>query len=282
MVYVFLILAVILVLVTLWFMKIPKLGNLILVTGGVKCGKTTLAVRLAYKQLKKQRRKVWWYNHIAVPLFKREERPKPLLYSNIPLSVDYVPVTRGMLLREERFVYGSVIYLCEASLVADSQLIKDYDINEQLLLFNKLIGHETRGGYLIYDTQSISDNHYSVKRSLSQYIYIHHLTKFPFFCVAWVKELMYSDDNSTININRNDMEEGLSYIIVPKSTWKLFDCYCYSALTDHLPCVDKTEKALTRKQLKANKIVSFRKFKKLFGGKENDVQNKVSENSKDA
>lgn len=281
MFYFIIVLALFIFFVALYFMKIPKLGNLILVTGGVKCGKTTLAVRLCVKQLKKQRRKVWLYNHIVAPLKKAEKRPKPLLYSNIPLTMEYVPVSREMLTRDERFVYGSVIYLCEASLVADSQLIKDYDLNEQLLLFNKLIGHETRGGYLIYDTQSISDNHYTVKRSLSQYLYIHHLTKLPFFCIAWVKELMYSDDNSTININKNDAEEGLQYIIIPKKTWKLFDCYCYSALTDHLPCIDKTQKATSRKELKATKIVSFRKFKKLFGGNQN-VQNKDNQDKQDA
>lgn len=257
-------------------LKIPKLGNLILVTGGVKCGKTTLAVRLTLKQYRKQVFK--WYVYCVLRkvlwFLKKPARKKPLIYSNIPLAVPYVPVTKAMLLREERFEYGSVIYLCEASLVADSQLCKDYAINEQLLLFNKLIGHETRGGYLIYDTQSISDNHYAVKRSLSQYLHVHHLTKLPFICLAWVKELAYSDDSSTVNAITDDFEEDLKCIVIPKSTWRKFDCYCYSALTDDLPVARSTKRARSRSELKARDIVSFRVFTKLFGGKRENVQTK--------
>ena len=79
----------------------------------------------------------------------------PLIYSNVPLAMPYVPLTDDLLLRKKRFVYGSVIYVQEASLVADSQLIRDMDVNERLMLFNKLIGHETKGGVIIYDTQCI-------------------------------------------------------------------------------------------------------------------------------
>ena len=65
-------------------------------------------------------------------------QPEPLLYSNIPLSCPYVPLTKELLLRKKRFVYGSTVLISEASLVADSQLIKDKVINERLLKFFKL------------------------------------------------------------------------------------------------------------------------------------------------
>lgn len=252
-------------------LKIPKCGNMVLVTGGVKTGKTTLSVRLVFKTWKKQVLKVRIQNallkvfkFLKIKKFKdAEKKPLPLIYSNIPINMPYVPLTDELIKRQERFVYGSVIYVCESSLLADSMSFKDEFVNEQLLLLNKLIAHETRGGYLFYDTQSIGDNHFSIKRCLSSYFYIHHAVKIPFFVLMYVRELKYSDDNSAVNTFTEDVEESLKLVVVPKSTWKLFDCYCYSALTDHLPVNDKTVKP---KSLKAHNIISFKKFKNLKGG----------------
>ena len=150
---------------------------MVLVTGGVKTGKTTLSVRLVYKTWKKQVLKVRIQNALLSVFkflgFKKfkdvEKKPLPLIYSNIPINMPYVPLTQKLIQREERFVYGSVIYVCESSLLADSMSFKDEYVNEQLLLLNKLIGHETKGGYLFYDTQAIGDNHFSIKRCLSTY-----------------------------------------------------------------------------------------------------------------
>lgn len=261
----------------LYILKIPKCGNMVLVTGGVKTGKTTLSMRLVYKTWKKQCLKVRIQNALGM-FFKKihfkkfenfEKKPLPLIYSNIPLGeLEYVPLTQALIRREERFVYGSVVYVCESSLMADSMSYKDDYVNEQLLLLNKLIAHETHGGYLFYDTQSIGDNHYSIKRCLSSYFYIHHAVKIPFFILMYVRELKYNDDNSTVNSFNSDIEDGLKLVIVPKSTWKYFDCYCYSALTDDLPVNDKTVKA---ESLKATDIITFKKFKHLIGGKKNEV-----------
>lgn len=249
-------------------LKIPKYGNMILVTGGVKTGKSTLSVRLAYKIYKKQIFRWKLYNKVFFPVFHKifkkkfagGLRERPLLYSNIPLAIPYVPVTQELIMREVRPAYGSVIYICEASLVADSMLYKDESLNEALLLFNKLIGHETRGGYLIYDTQSVQDNHFAVKRCLNSYFYIHHTRKIPFFVLMYVREMAYSDDNNTVNAVTEDLESSLKLVVVPKSTWKLFDCYCYSAFTDHLR-VSNREKVSN--YLKIKKLVSFRRFKTI-------------------
>lgn len=275
MIFIILIVAIVAAILIFNALKIPKCGNMILVTGGVKTGKTTLSVRLTYKLWKKQCLKVriqnallWIFKRISKKFKDKTYKPMPLIYSNIPLEkVPFVPMTQDLLEREERFVYGSVIYMCESSLVADSMSFKDDFVNEQLLLFNKLIAHETRGGYLIYDTQSISDNHYAIKRCLSSYFYIHHATKIPFFVLMYVRELKFSEDNSAVNTFDGDVEEQLKLVIVPKSTWKMFDCYCYSALTDHLPVNSKVVKK--PKTLKAHNIVTFKKFKSLKGGQKN-------------
>lgn len=240
--------------------KFPKIGSLILISGGVKTGKSTFSVALAIRKYKSRVRKTKFKNFFR-KLFKKSTLELPCLYSNVPLGLPYIPLTDDLLLRKKRFVYGSVVYCQEASLVADSQLIKDMDINQLLLLFNKLFGHETKGGVLIYDTQTISDLHYSIKRSLSEYFYIHHLVKWiPGFLVAYIIENRYSEDGSILLDGSKDVEDTLKRVIIPKKTWKYFDCYCYSVLTDNLP-VEKTviDNNLQTQDLKARQILTFRK-----------------------
>lgn len=241
--------------------KIPKIGALAVVNGGVKCGKSTFAVALAIKEYKRSKRKVTIRNKIIKIVNKilkksYELDEVPCLYSNIPLAVPYVPLTKELLLREKRFRYKSVIYINEASLLADSKSIKNEDVNTQLLLYFKLIGHETKGGCVILDTHTIADLHYSEKRTTSEYFYIHHLTKWlPFMLVANVQECRYSEDNSTITAQTEDIENTTRKVIIPKKTWKYFDAYCYSALTDELE-TEATEQKAT--DLKAREIVTFK------------------------
>ena len=238
--------------------KVPKLNSLVMVTGGVKAGKSTLSVHMAISTHKRNLRHVKFKNFFR-KIFNRDLLELPLLYSNVPLAYPHVLLDTDLLLRKKRFVYGSVIYMQEASLVADSMLIKDKDINNNLLLFNKLISHETHGGTLIYDTQCISDVHYGIKRSMSNYFYVHHTVKWiPFFVVAYVRELMYSDDGSVINNNSGDVEDNLKKILIPKSVWKKFDCYSYSTFTDNLPVERKVISADKNSNLKCQRVVSFR------------------------
>lgn len=248
-------------------MKTPKVPAMAVVTGAVKAGKSTFSTYLVFSELWKRRVKVSVFNFFCLIFGKKNKRkPKPLLYSNVPLRCKYVPVTESLLKRKERFVYGSVIYLQESSLVADSMDYKDKDLNEELLLFSKLIGHETKGGCLILDTQSMSDNQYNIKRSVTSSFFVHHTVKLvPFFVLAWIREERYNPDGTVITVYNEDVEESLRFVLIPKRIWKKFDCYCYSALTDDLPVVDKTVDGKKLPDLKAHSIVSFRKFKN--GGK---------------
>ena len=89
------------------------------------------------------------------------------------------------------------------------------------------------------------------------------MRKIPFFCLAWVRELKFSEDNSAVNTFETDVEDSLMLVIIPKKVWKLFDCYCYSVLTDHLPVVDKTVQVEKFGDKKARKIISFRKYQSI-------------------
>ena len=241
--------------------KIPKVSAICMVTGGVKSGKSTFSAYMALKLYKKQRIRYRLVN-IFLKILRKPTRELPLLYSNVPLKTKYVPLTDDLLLRRKRFVYGSVIYAQEASLIADSQLCKNMDTNERLLLFNKLIGHETKGGYLIYDTQSINDNHYAVRRCVSEYFYVHDTVKWiPFVLIIHLRELRYSDDGQEINVYTEDIEESMKTVVCSKRVWKKFDCYCYSILTDHLPVERSLIDKSRDKDLKAREIVSFRNYK---------------------
>lgn len=259
----------------LWKTKIIKVGNVILITGGVKTGKTTLSVHLANKLVKKARFETHIYN-IFFRWFAKDKskRALPKLYSNIPLKIPYVPLTKDLLYRNTRFEYGSVCYLCEASLIASQMDYNDVELSENLSILVKLFAHETKGGYLIADSQALEDLHYALKRNLSSYLYIHHKKVFPFFVQLKVREMIYC--NGTTNTVDTDVEKAdLQTILVPKSVWKLFDCYCYSALTDHLP-IENTE--VKTSNLKTDNILSFRKYREYITRSKNNDGNK--ENTK--
>lgn len=256
--------------------KVPKVGCLALVTGGVKTGKSTFAVNLAVKNYNRIHRS-WKIRGFFQRLLHIPVDEEPLLYSNIPLAVPYVKVTDDLITRKKRLRYKSVMYINEASLVADSQLHIDMDINERLLLFNKLIGHETKGGLLIYDTQCIADLHYSIKRCVSEYFYIHHLEKrIPFVMCAQVREERHSEDGSSVNTYNEDIESSLKKVLISKRVWKKFDAYCFSYLTDNLPVEDNVVCG-SKDNLKPDEIVSFRKWKTINSNTtrgEKDVQDK--------
>lgn len=268
MFWIIFIVCIVLFIFVLWKMKILKCGNMTLITGGIKTGKSALSVHCAYRTWKKNlfKAKLWNFLQIFRKKHKRRYKELPVLYSTVPLRCKYSPLTLDILRRNVRIPYGSVAYVCEASLMISSMDYKDDYLNEQLLLFNKLWAHYTRGGSIFYDTQSISDNHYAVKRCLSSYYYIHHNVKIPFIAlVCFCREMKFSEDNSAINTIDKDLEDDLKMCIVPWSSLKLYDRYAFSALTDDLPLECTVLNGKRHSDLKARNIVTFKtKYKNLY------------------
>ena len=232
-----------------------------LFTGAPKTGKSWLAVRETRKKYKKQLFKYYWNKFVL-----RNDIEKPLLYSNIPLRIPHVPIDNDLLLRKKRFRYGSVAYVGEVSLVADSMTYSDMTINEQLQLLLKLFGHETHGGYLILDTQSVSDNHFAIKRCLDRHfmIYDRVMKWLPFFGVLKVRELAYSEDNqSAMNSFNEDIEDSMKWLLVSKRVWKWYDRYCYSCFTDDLEVKEDEVCYSSLDSLKQPYPPTIRKFKTL-------------------
>ena len=233
------------------------LDNLTLITGGVKTGKTALAVNLAMKDYRKRllRYKI---RSFFQKLFKKPIDERPLIYSNIPLSCDYSPFTLDIALRKKRVAYGSVVLISESALFACSMDIKDKNINQQLTLFYKLFGHESHGGSLYIETQDLNDNHYSARRSMSKYLWIQRTIKIPFFVACKVRELAYQDNLGTVTNNfDSDVEDSTRWVIYSKKTWKRYDRFTYSILTDDLPKSNLIIKGSERSNLKSYSIVSL-------------------------
>lgn len=279
MTFIIIVLALVVTAWLLWVFKIPKVGNMTLVTGGIKTGKTWLTLHMARKTYRKQliayylRKYFLPYTPLAIfPKIRKKPTEKPLFYSNIPLGFKHCRLEHEHIRRTKRLNYGSVCFICETSLLADSMEYKDKLLNEQMQLFCKLYGHATRGGYLFLDTQSIDDNHYAVKRCLSTYYWIHHATKIPLFpwAVFHVRE-MHSGDGEVQNNFTEDVEKSLQWVLVPKRVWRYYDRYCYSAFTDNCPHEATEEVA---KNLRCDEIITFRDFQTLKGHtrKENEKQ----------
>ena len=109
-----------------YFKVLISQGTITVCTGAVKTGKSTLAVYLALRSFRRIHFKWKIVSH-----FKKDIE-EPLLYSNIPLNTNYVPITTDILLRKVRIHKKSVVLLDEASLIADSQFIRDNKVNLQV------------------------------------------------------------------------------------------------------------------------------------------------------
>lgn len=220
--------------------KILKVPSVCLITGGVKTGKSLLSVNLSIKDYKKRHR-VWWLKtHIL-----KKNMEEPLYYTNVTISFgnikkakphrldkNIVHITLDHLLRDIRFNYKSVIYLQESSLMADNMDFNDKERNVELSLFNKLIAHETRGGALYYDTQSVLDNHYSMKRVCSTYFFIQKNLNCLLFHILYVREMINQENG--VNNFTDDVDTTTRKVLVPFWYHHKYDRYEFSYLTDSL------------------------------------------------
>ena len=256
--------------------KFPKINALAVFTGAVKVGKTGVSLACARSVYRLVHFR-WKLSCFFRKLFNKELLEEPLFYSNIPLrNMKYYELTLEHILRKVRFNFGSVVFVDEASLLADCYISKDKpQLSTELLKFFKLFGHETHCGTCIFNSQQISDLHIALRKCTSQYFYIHNTSSkyIPFISYCYMREERYSEDGSTVNTYNEDIENTLRTVIFRKSTFKKYDPCCYSILTDNLPVCNVEMFNTKYDSIKANKIVSFRsEFATLF-----DEINKLKE-----
>ena len=267
-----LVVAIVVTIVVASHFKRLRYGNLVLITGGVKTGKTQLSVALAVKQYRKQLAK--WRRACRRARRRYEPMPeKPLLYSNMPIGRvgdGFAPLTLELVTLQKRFRWGSVVYYNEASLIAGSKDIKDEVLNDHLLKFFKLCAHFTMGGYVFLDTQSLPDVHYTVKRSLSTAYDIWYRITLPFVSLIWLREMKVVDGDNTVAIDtqidpQDSVLEGGKkkyFRIIRNKWWKYYDQYAYSAQVEHLP-VGADVVRVTRDK-KVRNLVRCRDIKKAL------------------
>lgn len=267
MIWILLVAVLIVSIIVVSYAKRLRYGNLTLVTGGVKTGKTELCVKMVFNQWRRQMRKYRW-GCFKSWLFRKPKPERPLIYSNMPIGKikkhSYVPLTLDLIKRKQRFAYGSVVYFNEVSFLAGSKDIRDEDVNDILLQLFKLCAHETRGGYFIIDTQSPMDMHYTIKRSLSTYYNIVRRTTLPFISFLWLREQVLIDGEHSSAIENTDPDdakhEGLKplyFLPILNRWWKYYDRYAYSVLTDNLPVA--TDAVKVQKNKKITGLVRLRK-----------------------
>lgn len=250
--------------------KFPKVSALAVFTGAVKVGKSGVSLACAMSKYRSIHRS-WRIRSVIRKIFRKSPIEEPLFYSNIPLAgVKYHDLTLEHILRKTRFNFGSVVFVDEASLLADCYLSKsDSDLSVELLKFFKLFGHETHNGYCIFNSQSISDLHISLRKCTSQYFFLHNTFSLPLLpiSVCKMREERFSEDGSTINSYNDDLEDSLKTVLFRKKTFKMYDSFAYSSLTDDLPTKNIEYFNKIGTSLKADKITSFRKeFAQLYNG----------------
>lgn len=259
------ILIIILVLLVLYiyfkFFKRIKLRNIVFIDGTLGSGKTALTINLAIRQYKHNLRITKIKNKIC---FWKEPQELPKLYSNIKLKkIEYTPLTKELITRQNyRFAYKSVVIWDEISLSISQMDFNDKILNERLTEFFKLFRHETKGGYLICNSQAINDIHYSLRYILTDYIYIYRKTPkiVPLINIFWLEERTYCADNSSITTKDTDIEESLKMYVTGKRYFKKYDTYCHSIFTDKLPIYQKNIYLEKDKSLKSDFLLSYKEI----------------------
>ena len=211
-----------------------------LITGGVKTGKSLLAVKLSMKDYRSRHRKWWIKTHIF-----KQDCEEPLYYTNVwvsfnrkkakkphKLNKNIVLIELEHLNRSKRFNYASVVYICESSLMSDNQDFNNARRNAELSMFNKLFGHETKGGVLYYDTQSPLDNHYSIKRVMSTFFFIQKSLNLFLFRILYVREFVNTDLGE--NNFTDDVDTTTRKVLIGRWWYHRYDRYYFSYLTDEL------------------------------------------------
>ena len=277
-----------LVIFLLWFfifkVKHLKIPDVFLVTGGVKTGKSFVSVWLAVKYYKRAVRK-WWIKRILImaivnpfrfirkkPLIdlNDKEHMKPMLYSNMHLrNVKYNLLTLDIILRAKRVPVGSVLLIDEVSLFADSMLVttKRYQkehLHEKLMLFIKLFGHYC-GGKCIFNTQALGDCTFEIKRCVSSFLWIETRTKYPFFSLLRVREMVYGDELNIQNTITSDAEIDNRPLFIWNKYMKYYDYRCYSVFTDGLEMQVDYDNPVRRKgdSLKTKVLLTLQEFETL-------------------
>lgn len=273
------IILLVLILVLFIFLKVIKsyakisYNQVLGIFGGVKSGKTLLAVKTALKQFKisqkywqRKKRKVVYYN-ILITLFNKFRKKKlalkelpltPQFYSNIPIRVNKkygmsLKVSKEILLLKEKIPNGSIMLLDEFGTIASQYGYTEEQIRTDISEFVRFYGHYTKQkGLLIVIDQSTDRILKEVRVSLGAIYETSEFSKFGF--IGKQKIIKYQNTIQTEYAVQKEQIKNKYYLLFKKN----YDPYCYSERVNSL---NYTKAVESNENLKENELLRLDNLK---------------------
>ena len=241
--------------------------------GGVKSGKTLLAVKTALKQFKisqkywqRKKRKTVYYN-IFITLLNKFKKKKlslkeipltPQFYSNIPIRVNKkygmsLKVSKEILLLKEKIPNGSIMLLDEFGTIASQYGYTEEQIRTDVSEFVRFYGHYTKQkGLLIVIDQSTDRILKEVRVSLGAIYETSEFSKIGF--IGKQKIIKYQNTIQTEYAVQKEQIKNKYYLLLKKN----YDPYCYSERVNNL---NYTKAVESNNNLKENELLRLDNLK---------------------
>lgn len=241
--------------------------------GGVKSGKTLLAVKTALKQFKisqkywqRKKRKIIYYNVIITLLNKFKKKKlaykeiplTPQFYSNIPIRVNKkygmsLKVSKEILLLKEKIPNGSIMLLDEFGTIASQYGYTEEQIRTDISEFVRFYGHYTKQkGLLIVIDQSTDRILKEVRVSLGAIYETSEFSKLGF--IGKQKIIKYQNTIQTEYAVQKEQIKNKYYLLLKKN----YDPYCYSERVNNL---NYTKAVDSNENLKENELLRLDNLK---------------------
>lgn len=241
--------------------------------GGVKSGKTLLAVKTALKQFKisqkywqRKKRKIVYYN-VMITLLNKFKKKKlaykeipliPQFYSNIPIRVNKkygmsLKVSKEILLLKEKIPNGSIMLLDEFGTIASQYGYTEEQIRTDISEFVRFYGHYTKQkGLLIVIDQSTDRILKEVRVSLGAIYETSEFSRFGF--IGKQKIIKYQNTIQTEYAVQKEQIKNKYYLLLKKN----YDPYCYSERVNNL---NYTKAVDSNENLKENELLRLDNLK---------------------
>ncbi len=253
-----------------------KYDTIIAYTGGLGSGKSLMSAKMAVKLTRKNRGKVWRYNHIwyyVKRFFSKKEKKdnikkindRPMLYSSIPLNFRTnlfskkewsIELTEEHLLLQKKINEKSVVFIDEIGSFANQFQYKNPNILDNFNEFVRLFRHYTKGGYFVCNDQCSENIVLEVRRRINQVYNLMHFKKFWFIYIVKIRNISISEEIKTIE--EQNTEDNMRTLIGFMPSKGLYDTYCYSERYNTVPLHEEKK----YKKLKKNTLLSVSLIKK--------------------
>lgn len=251
-----------------------KTDTFTLFTGGIGSGKSFFSTKIALIELKKARFRTFIdnINPIRRLIRKKPKIPRPMLYSSIPVRISPWEMSRPLdfnpFVLQERFPQRCVVFIDEINLFL-SQMDYKIECEEQLNEGITLFRHNSLGGRLVANTQSLSKVHWCFRYCCG---HTYNLSQFkkPILglpILAWCKVRNVSVTDEITSIEDGNAEENSSNLFCFFPFPRAYDTYAYSDRYAPLPLMERP----AYKRMKRNSTMKFdikRKYPVLIDNKD--------------